>query len=408
MIAGIRINRAGLVFFRRGVGYAPLCFYSLESGRVSSIPLGRKLFGILPIMIGLWCLCFPAAGVWQIKQMDLGWKYQQRLAESLLGKEPVANPLLNSRNAPKGLEEFVVHEVGKTRKEVHGEAWEALFAQAKGSGAGPGRSGEYLYLPAGTSPLNELEDSDYPLYTLEVPGKYPVFLFAGFMNTDSAIYTRSIPWSMTHPYSWVAPWLLGVGVLIYSLLPWRRRKENEATYIRWRSVIGPDVLGVFLAGTFMVLPLLIMPQISSHPRPLSFAQGDAWFSLIFWFIASIGVGNFVIATWYEGLRFEINPEGISKVNLMGKRQFAFNEMEMVKPLHWTPPKWFKMIAWLVVLMNWQLAGVLLGAHEVNFGLEIPCRDGSTLKIWVARLNAYEDILEALHVAGVPFEEVFAG
>jgi len=77
----------------------------------------------------------------------------------------------------------------------------------------------------------------------------------------------------------------------------------------------------------------------------------------------------------------------------------------VKPLFWTPPKWFKMIAWLVVMLNWQLAGVLLGTHIVNFGLEIPCRDGRTLKVWAARLDGFERIMEALKEANVPFEEV---
>ena len=122
-------------------------------------PIARKLLGILPIMVGLWGLCYPAPGVWQVKQIDFAWKYKERQAYIAKTKNVAVNPLLSPQVDPKGLEEFVDREVGSSREEVSGEAWETLFAQAEGTGSGPGRSGEYLYLPAGTAPLAAFEAS---------------------------------------------------------------------------------------------------------------------------------------------------------------------------------------------------------------------------------------------------------
>jgi len=294
----------------------------------------------------------------------------------------------------EGLDKFVEDKTRFTRKNVEGEAWQKLFEKAQE---------ESIYLPVGTVPLEGLEDADNPSYSLEMPGRYPVFLWAGFISTDSAIYNRDISWGMTHPYSYFAPWLIGTGILFYIVIPWRRLREQEAGYVRWRSVIGPDILGLFLGGFFMILPLLILPQMSSHPRPLDFAQGQGWFSLVFWYIALIGLTMIPISLWYENLRFVVTPEGITKINLLGQKYYSFDQMVSVEDLHWSPPAWFRKVAWLVVLFNWQLAVIMLGSHQVNYGVRVRCRDGRVLDVWAKHLNGYEMILKSFQEEGISNE-----
>jgi hypothetical protein len=352
-------------------------------------PIARKVLGIVPLLAAIWCLSFPAPGVWQVKKEDLGREYRARME------------YVGGEYSEAGLDEFVKQETGNSRTKVSDEAWETLFHQAEGAGS---ERSQYLYLPADTAPLNAWVNSDRPGYSVELPGKYPVFLWVQLYSTHSAMFNDDIPWGMTHPLAWLSPWLAGIGVLSYILLPWYRRKENEAVYSRLRSVIGPDMTGMVLAGCFMALPMFIITQIATHPRPLDFATSGAWFCLLFWFIAAIGAASFAISAWYEGLRFAITPEGISKTSLRGSREFAFSQMIEVKPMRIALPRWLRAIAWLVVIFNWRLAGpLLLGTSTANHGLEVSCRDGHALKVWAVHLFGYEQLCDALKEAGVDFQ-----
>lgn len=133
-----------------------------------------------------------------------------RQGDAIAAKEG-REPLLDSREAAKSLDEFVNREVGHRRKKVEGEAWEALFKQAEGTGSWPGKRSKYLYLPAKTQPLAEWVDDKHPYFMLELPGKYPGFLWAGLYSTHSAMYNDDIPWSLSHPYTGLSPWLTGAG-----------------------------------------------------------------------------------------------------------------------------------------------------------------------------------------------------
>jgi hypothetical protein len=138
---------------------------------------------------------------------------------------------------------------------------------------------------------------------------------------------------------------------------------------------------------------------------LSFARGEIVVCLVLWLIAAIGASCFVISAWYEGLRFVIDPQGITKVNLRGAQFYPFEQMTEARPSVWTPPGWFKKLAWLLVLADWRHAGpVLLGAYSLNWGLEVPCRDGRTLKVWADKLVGLDKIQEALRRAGISIPE----
>lgn len=367
--------------------------------------MARKLFGIVPILAAIWCVSYPAPGVWRVKKEDLGRKYRERVEYLQEGDakdiQRGGRLLLSSQEAqaPTELDQFIKREIGSTRTRVSGEAWETIFQEAED------RQGEYLYLPANTVPLSSWVNSDRIGYTVELPGKYPVFLWVQLDSTHSAMFNDKIPWSMTHLYAPFSPWLAGVGMLFYILIPWYRRKENEATYSRLRSVIGPDITGMLLAGVFMALPLFIITQIYSHPRPFSTAGGQFWFCLVFWFMAGVGAVSFFISVWYEGLRFIITSAGIIKSSLKGPTEFTFDQMIEAEPIQMSLPRWLRAIAWLVVVFNWHLAGpLLLSAYTMNHGLQVPCRDGRTLKIWAVHLIGYERICQAIKEAGVALPE----
>jgi len=353
--------------------------------------IARKIFGVVPVLVGIWLLSYPAPGVWQIKKVDLGQKYRERAEYT------------KQTPTEAGLADFVKKETGYSTKKVSGQAWEDIYTQAEEAAKQRGYA-SYLYLSTSFKPLADMVDEENPYLMAELPGKYPVFLRVELSSTHSAMFIDGVSWSMTHPYAPLSPWLMGTGMLFYFIIPWRKPRENEAVYIRWRSVVGPDILGVVLTGFFMVLPLFIITQISVHPRPLSLSNGENLLCLIFWFMAIVGTGCFFISIWYEALWFEITPKGITKVNLKKSVFYPFDDMLEVKNFVWTPPGWAKKLAWLIVMMNPSLSGILLGTYSEASGLEIPCRDGRLLRIFTKHLLGLGLILQALDEAGLKTPE----
>jgi len=350
--------------------------------------IARKLLGVVLVLAGIWCLSYPAPGVWQVKIVDLGEKYRERMSYT------------NRSATESGLDEYVRKETENSTKKVSGPVWEDIYARADQAGSTQSGYASYVYLAVSFKPMADMVDDENPYFMVELGGKYPGFLRVNLDSSHSAMFIEGVSWSATHPYAPLSPWLLGAGIMFYILIPWRKRKENEAVYIRWRSVIGPDILGVVLTGVFMVLPLFIITQITEHPRPLDFTRGENALCLIFWFMALIGTGCFFISIWYEALWFEITARGITKVDLRKSVFYPFEDMVEVKRFVWAPPGWLKKVAWLVVMMNPSLAGILLGTYSEVGGFEIPCRDGRLLRIFTRHLLGLEMILKALQGAGV--------
>ncbi len=369
------------------------------------IAIARRVFGVCMVLAGLLCLCWPAAGVWRLSLKDYAADYKERqaYADRVRAKASThgAKPLLQAEDPPAGLDQYVKKKAGSRLAEVSDPAWDALYQRTL-------QSRRYLYLPANTEPLAEMaEATGRTVFYLRLPDRYPVLLVAVLHSTSIAFFDEDIPWGMTHPLAWLTPWLIGAGLLVYIFLPRPRRKENEARYSLVRSQIGPDILVVFLSGVFLVLPLFIITQFSNYPDPLRMEGGWLVLTLICWFIALCAGSNMAVSTWYEGLCFQLTPTGIRKINLFKSREYAFDQMIEIRPKVFRTVKWLRTLAWLAVLFNPRLAGpVVLASRTSAPAVEIPCRDGGTLSIFIKHLAGWDMLEKAILDAGITFSEAW--
>jgi|GEM_PF-6883113 len=368
------------------------------------IAIARRVFGVCMVLAGMLCLCWPAAGVWRLNLIDFAADYKDRqaYADHVRAKPSTreAKPLLPPKDYPAtGLDQYVKEKAGNRLVEVSDPAWDALYQRTL-------QSRRYLHLPANTEPLAQMaQATGRTVFYVRLPERYPVLLLAALHSTSSALIVRDIPWGMTHPLAWLTPWLIGAGLLIYIFLPRPRRRENEARYSLFRSQIGPDILVVFLSGAFLVLPIFIVAQFSNYPDPLSMEGGWLVLTLICWFIALCAGSNMAVSAWYEGLCFQLTPTGIRKINLFKRREYAFDQMIEVRPKVFRTVKWLRTLAWLVVLFNPRLAGpVILASRTSVPAVEIPCRDGGNLGIFIKHLIGWDMLEQAILNAGITFSE----
>ena len=365
------------------------------------IAIARRLLGVLSILAGLVCLCWPAPGVWHAGIRDYGAEYQERVeyANQMAAKrgKNSGQPLIAQKLSPQGLAQYVKGKTGHSLRKVEGPAWQELFNQAMSSPRG-------LDLPFDAPPLDQLRHPGQTRYfELQLPGKYPVFLTLNLRPVAGLFQNSAVPWTMRYPYSGLFPWLAGIGLLVYLFLPRPRRTPGTFRYNPMRSQIGPDLLGLALCAVFLLLPIFIMLQFAENRQPLDLAGGWAVLTLIFWFMALLSAASFAVSAWYEGLGFNITPDGIRKDTLIGAKDFAFAEMLEMRRSLWRPPAWFRAVACLVIALNPGMAmPAALGAMETAPFVLIRCRGGGTLSIMTKHLLGWKELEQALLGKGLHY------
>jgi len=354
------------------------------------------------VLAAIICLCWPAIGVWRLQIVDYGTKYKALVeyANEMAAKRVKTNgkPLVTQLAIPQGLDQYVGKKAGSSIRKVSGPAWENLFEKTA-------QSGHDLYLSAETPLLNELyQTHERNVFNLQLPDKYPVFIHVVMDSIASSYLGPEVTWGMTHPLSWLFPWLAAAGLLIYIFLPRPRPKPDHFRYNLVRSQIGLDLLGIFLAGIFLALPLFIVINFSGDPHPLSMDGGKAVLTLICWFVALLSSAMFVISTWYEKLSFQILPNGIRKVNLFGAKEYHFDQMAEMSPAVWRPPAWFRKLSWMMIMFSLGLAApMILGAQSKAPMVKVRCKDGRILSIMVKHLIGWEKLEQALLDGGVNYK-----
>lgn len=363
----------------------------------------RRLFGVLPILVGLVCLFWPAAGIWKLEIVDYGTEYRERVAyaNQVAAKraKKSGKPLVVHETTAQGLDAYVGKETRFSIRKVKGPAWEELFEMTS-------RKKRYLYLPADAPPLNSLDRTDdRDFFDLQLPDRYPKFLTANLVSITSPYLGPEATWEMTHPHTWLAVWLIPLGLVVYILLPRPKKAPGCFRYHLIRSQIGIDALAIFLGGVFLVLPLFIVIQFAGESHPFSMDGGKAIVTLVFWFIALISLTSLAISTWYEKLHFQIAQTGIRKTNLLRSEEFPFDQMTGLTRRAWSPPAWFKRLSWLMLAFNPGLAGpMILGSMNQAPFVIVLNEDGRELSIMTKHLIGWSELEKTLLDSGLEYAE----
>ena len=366
------------------------------------IAIARRLFGVLPVLAGILCLFWPGPGIWRLEIVDYGAEYKERVeyAQKMAEKRAKegGKPLVVQPPDLGGLDHYVQKKTRVSLKEVESQAWEDLYEKTS-------KKKRYLHLTADTPPLNSLDRTDgRDFFNLQLPDRYPKFLAVTLVPITSPYLGPEVTWGMKHPFAFLTPWLIVLGLAVYIFLPRPKLEAGVFRYSRLRSQIGVDLLAVFLGGIFLVLPLFIVSQFAGDPHPLSKEGGKVVVTLIFWFIALISLVNLAVSTWYEGLYFRLTREGVSKVNLFKTREFPFSEMINLSRTVMDLPSWAKSLAWMTTAFNLGLSApmILASQSEAPF-VRVGLHDGRELLIMTKHLVGWEELERSLRDSGLEYE-----
>jgi hypothetical protein len=164
-------------------------------------------------------------------------------------------------------------------------------------------------------------------------------------------------------------WLVG-GLLIYALIPWRKRGPGCVSYGRTVPV-ALDLFGTAFGAAFFALPLYF---VNSTAEVLG---DEIVMTLALWSIACVCVLLLAWAAWLASFRVLVEPTGLRIETLWGARATPFHELSG--------------------------AGYTV-RNEIKTGIFLRCRDGRLVKLDWASLLGFEVILQAIATAQTPLAE----
>jgi hypothetical protein len=219
-------------------------------------------------------------------------------------------------------------------------------------------------------------------------------LGSGLHGPPPALAYPGRPWSLG---------LLALAVLVYVLLPWRRRRDGVLSVARWRVVLG-DLVGLMLTAVFFTMPLLITSNTV-------LAVTSYWFlTLIFWLIALLGAWALQVAAFYGGLELELAEDRLVRTTYTWREEYPYSSMSFVQPAVQRPPRWLVIASWLTALSGRGAGNALIVSGMEYQGLRIVMQDGRKLELWTtdqlggSTMAGSAAILERLRAAGVPVIE----
>lgn len=236
-----------------------------------------------------------------------------------------------------------------------------------------------------------LDDGTYVRAVMENLDESDFGLGSGLHGPPLALVYPGRPWSLG---------LLVLAVLVYVLLPWRRRRDGVLAVARWRVVLG-DLLGLMLTAVFFTMPLLITSNTV-------LAVTSYWFlTLIFWLLALFGAWALQVAAFYGGLELELAGDRLVRTTYMSRGEYPYSSMSFVQPAVRRPPRWLVIASWLTALSGRGAGNALIVSGMEYQGLRIVMQDGRKLELWTtdqlggSTMAGSAAIVERLKAAGVP-------
>jgi len=259
--------------------------------------------------------------------------------------------------------------------------------------------GQELYLLLERGEKKEYLRLRYQTYSFD-----DVQLGSGFMRHPEP------PPHFLHPFRTVSPWVFGLSLLLYFLLPGPKREPGDLFYARWRCMLG-DLVSLMLFGLFFTLPLLV-----SGGSLQAFVPPGIILVIVLWPLAGMGALMSDYQGWYAAYTLRIQEDRLVITTLTGKGEYRFTDMVSFGAVSLRPPRW--LVVTLSIAALFQKGGaryttmgqsLILSGSEYG-GLAIRLKDGATVYLWITdqmggqALKSANRIVAAMKAAGVAEEE----
>lgn len=214
------------------------------------------------------------------------------------------------------------------------------------------------------------------------------------------------PASLTRPLRPWWPFLLGGAILLYGVLPRRRRGTETLAYSTARAAVLPDVVALLLGGLFFTLAVAI-PRAFTHDGRL--LQPDAWpvYAVAALFVVPAWVIH-AFAASYSAFRLDLHPAGFSLRRLFSSREVAYADVARARLEPVRAPKALRRAMWIAALFDVRaLSQALLLSSREDARLVLEEKSGRTTRLLLSSLLGADRLLSSLSSAGVRVEDAAA-
>ena len=186
----------------------------------------------------------------------------------------------------------------------------------------------------------------------------------------------------------------------YVAIPSRTLTARAVTYGPLRSTILPDLVAALLAVAFFVLPLLVTGSMD-----VGLFDGDwVWLTAICWLLALSASSLWVVSAFHASAAIEYDARTFSARTLLRRSGVrSLSELAAVEYLEWSTPKWLRLAAWALALVNWRAAGPALLLRSEVAGLSLRLRDGMTFRYPAGALRGVSEFITVVAETGVPVD-----
>lgn len=401
------------------------------SGRVE---MWRRLAISAGVLIGVALFCYVVPALVNITAMD----WQQEQADELKSISGYVSEE-DQRLSQMPLSEYIALRTSGKLTTVDAGQWAPFFQQVKMASHQqyvPSRLGNRVseqdkddfWRPKGTVPVY-FKTTEIPYEQWGLPLRHEAEQFVSLHTEGEELYFRlryedylhsvsamsqpyrQPPGWLYHPYRTIGVGLIAAGVLVYILLP-RRRKNSEDISYRTGSMVAGDVVALLLLVPFYSLPFLI------NGGTVQAVTGMWPLTMTMWALALLAAALLYYSAWHASYRIEVTPQALYIISWKGARVFPFNDMAEAGVVTLRNPSWFRKLFLALAFLSLmggrasvQPAGsALLSATASYGGLEIRGRTGRPMYIWFtdqmgnAILQNFDRVPQALQNAGVPIKE----
>lgn len=388
-----------------------------------AIEILRRLVLVIGMVTAGAMFIWPVQTLYCVKTVDFARQQKEDLKSfksvvRSLAKEAGMNQspdLRSPDNVP--LEQYIAKEIKGRLIEVSGAEWNRLYDEMAQTLSGKSTvlarhlertfTPDRLFFAVDSKPLSELagrlDDKQRFAYVRIDQDHTARYMSVSFVRSGD-MFGHAPGW-LAFPQQRNAVWVFIASLALYLFLPWHRQGSNELRYGGIRSIVLPDILGVFLTVAFALLPILV---ISKNALPdqawhlLDFTAGWGILTLFMWLMALSGLSILVTTLWYATFSLFVMPDRIRRVTLLEEKEYPFSDMTAVEPAVWVLPRWFRLTMLFFGLFNWRLMGaVLVGTMRSAAGIAIRMRDGRTVNVWMEYLQQGEKLIMALRANNIP-------